>query len=83
MKHKHLIFLAFDEWATPGEISEPKNATEVTVNDAQTEEQALTEVKKILKRNIYLLRKVWECTSCFYQDRQVRAMEKIAKEHGI
>lgn len=77
MKHKHWIFIACDEIAGKKFVA----GAEVTVNDAQNEEEALLEVKKIIKRKIYTLTKVFECTQCFYEDRKVKAIEKMAIAH--
>lgn len=73
MKHKHWIFYAYDAKLNESYV-EP---VEVTVNDAETEIEALEEAKKILKRLNYTLRKVYECTQCFYQDRQALALNKL------
>lgn len=75
MKHKHWIFYAYDE--KNGEKLE--NAVEATVNDASDESEALIEVKKIVVRNNYILVKVYECTQCFYQDRNSKALAEMSK----
>lgn len=73
MKHKHWIFVAYDEVKNDNFIM----PVEATVNDAQNEEEALNEVKKIVVRKFYTLRKVYECTQCFYQDETKRILAKM------
>lgn len=77
MKHKHWIFYAYDELTSDqGYV----HAVETTVNDAQNETEALEEVKKIIARKFYTLRKVFECTDCFYKDEQQRTLRKLIEK---
>lgn len=76
-KHKHWTFLAYDEMSDDGNYVEP---AEVTINDEQFESNALIEVKRIIKRKHYVLRKVWECVTCPATMRQVENTRQMAEE---
>ena len=77
--HWHWTFLAFDG-------PEPVTATdslmwgvEVSVTGRYTEEDARVMVSSVIQREHYKLRRVYECTTCGYQEAAAKSMDELAK----
>lgn len=79
MKHKHWAFIAFEELVDNGVNF--KFPVDIEVTDFLTEQAALKEVQKIVKRQFYKLRRVWECTRCLLDDEQLRLVKEHMKRH--
>ncbi len=75
--HKHWNIVAYDE------IDDSKNYVnhvEVTVLVAINEEWAIKEAKQMVKRNHYVLRKIWECNQCKLQEKTEKFIDKHLEE---
>lgn len=68
-----------------GNNKTPKDDTliecvEVTINDAETEQGAELLARKIVTREVYNLRRVFECSTCFMQEETQRSFKKMAEK---
>lgn len=76
-KHKHWTFIVYDEIDENGNYKHP---IEVTVNDEEFESNALNEVRRMIKRKHYTLRKVWECVTCAAAMNQATNSRNLVEE---
>lgn len=75
--HWHWTFLAFNgEVGEGGAINWP---VEVTVTGRYTEEDASVMVSSVVQREHYQLRRVYECTTCGFQETTSKSMETLAE----
>lgn len=75
--HLHWTFMAFN-----GEpIGEIHWAVQVSVTGHYTEEEAQIAAASMIRREHYKLQRVYECTTCGYQESAAKSMEDIAKAH--
>lgn len=69
-KHYHWKFLAINT----GQI----DPVEVSVIDCQTEDEAVEAVRRLVKRDRYELKHVFECNTCRVQNRTADAVSRLA-----
>ena len=73
--HRHWLIIAY-ETEKNGQFLK---AVEVEVSNAETETEALEKAKQMIIRPLYVVRKVWECTRCFYAEGQQNILKKMVK----
>lgn len=68
IKHIHWVIQAYDKESEKHELI---NFSEVTILVAKNEEEAIERAKELIKRPLYRLSKVCECTQCNKIDLQM------------
>ena len=74
--HKHWMVIACDKMTDVGSYEFP---VEISVQDAENEEQAILKAKEVVVRKIYHLRSVRECSTCADLDRHANAVSEVAR----
>ena len=77
-QHWHWEFLAHD--GEEGQIVDIHWGVVVSVVGHPCEADALLSARDIVSRKTFVLRRVWECPSCGYHTKVVKAMEDIARK---
>lgn len=73
-KHLHWLFIANSGKEENGNW---KEAMEITVVGNSSEEIAREAAKNIISRPYYFLLKVWECTTCAFQEKYLQSLKSI------
>ena len=71
--HWHFEIFAYEK---KGENNQLLGSTEITISEAQTEEEAMAIAKDKIKRPHYFLRKAWQCKQCYVQDEMLNHFRK-------
>lgn len=81
--HWHWTFFAFDGEANKDAATDPTLgffwAVEISITGRYTEEDARVMASSIVQREHYKLRRVYECTTCGYQEAAAKSMDEMAK----
>lgn len=80
--HWHWTFIAFNGEANKETATDPTLkffwGVEISVTGRYTEEDARVMVSAIIQRDHYKLRRVYECTTCGYQEAAAKSMQDLA-----
>ncbi len=74
--HWHWTFLAFDGDPTRDTIPW---GVDVSITGRYTEEDAMVMASSVIKREHYKLRRVYECTTCGFQESAAASLDSMTK----
>lgn len=81
MKKVHHRFIGYNDYAVKGDkTSGIDSPVEITVTHHSSEANALRAVKKVVKREFYWLKDVWECKQCDYVESQQLLLRKFLSD---
>lgn len=74
MSHLHHVFTGY----TKQEGQTLHDIVEITVVDCKNEDEALKKARDIITRPFYRLHKVYECSTCQFQEEQLASQRYMA-----